>query len=683
MEISENVKIQFYQDVFDDLIEGCQIITPEWTYFYVNNTITSQARKSKEDLIGKKMSEVFPGIDKTPMFDVLRACMESRLCDKMINEFIFPDGEKEWFDLSFEPVPEGVLIISMEITWFKKAEKQINKINRLYNLHRNANQCIVRLRNTFDILRKVCQLAVAEGEFKMAWIGFLDENTGNVIEHSYAGPRRETEEKIVIAPGNPHFGQNPTIPALTESLPKVCNEVGGYSLKYIWKAEEEQKGHFSIGAFPLKLFEKSVGVLVLFADVPYFFGEEEIKILDELAMDLSFALEFSENEKKQLKILVENQQLTDHMNKSQRLESMGLLAGGIAHDFNNLLSGIFGYIDLAKMSAEDNKEAAEFLDEALNVMSRATALSTQLMTFSKGELPIRKTASLKPVIENSVNFALSGSNVLVEFRIDDNLALCDFDENQVAQVIDNIVINAKQAMPDGGKLLVSAENTELGSFHPVQKASRFVKISFTDTGSGIPEENLQHIFDPFFTTKKMGNGIGLATCFSIVKKHNGYIDVQSEPGETTFNVFLPASQKEVDRKVSSDESGHQGTGRILVMDDQEYICKILSGILKKMGYTVTTANDGIEAIKLFTEGETNGVPFDMVILDLTVPGGMGGRETIAEIRKLNKKVPVFAASGYRENQEISNPVRFGFTDSLQKPFKVRDLIEIMNRYAIK
>ena len=245
--------------------------------------------------------------------------------------------------------------------------------------------------------------------------------------------------------------------------------------------------------------------------------------------------------------ITQKQKLNDSMQRAQKLESLGVLAGGIAHDFNNLLSGIFGYLQMAKICFDDNNhdKGMEFIQKASGVFERAKGLTQQLLTFSKGGSPKPTTMSLKPIIEKNAQFALSGSNVLCQFDIPDSLWLCDVDENQISQVIDNIVINAKQAMPLGGTIVLSAKNITVAPEHRIvpQKQDNFVCISIRDTGIGIPKELLPRIFDPFFSTKQTGHGLGLATVYSIVQRHNGWIDVESEPGKgTTFYIILPASQ---------------------------------------------------------------------------------------------------------------------------------------------
>lgn len=381
--------------------------------------------------------------------------------------------------------------------------------------------------------------------------------------------------------------------------------------------------------------------------------------------------------------ITELKKAEDALRNAQRLESLNVLAGGIAHDFNNLLNGIYGYIFLAK---EESKEgpASGFLEKALKTLNRARGLTNQLITFAKGGDPIRKTVVLFPFIKDTALFSLSGSNVSCRFDIPYNLWLCDFDEGQISQVISNIVINAKEALPVGGSIEISARNAVIGEdAHAALPQGNYVKISIKDSGVGISEKTLSHVFDPFFSTKEKGSGLGLALSYSIVKRHGGFIDVESEPGKgSIFHIYLPASKNVTYVEASKSAAPHRGTGRILLMDDEDFMRESLGHILESMGYSVVSAKDGHEALNILTEDEKSGRSFVAIILDLTVKGGMGGREAIDDIRKLNPGIPVFVASGYSEDTVMSRPNDYGFTDSICKPFTKEELADLLNRNMV-
>ncbi|MBM9577576.1 PAS domain S-box protein [Leptospira sp. 201903070] len=366
---------------------------------------------------------------------------------------------------------------------------------------------------------------------------------------------------------------------------------------------------------------------------------------------------------------------------AQKLESLGVLAGGIAHDFNNLLGGIFGYIDLAREKAAAGESNVRYLEKAITVFNRAKDLTQQLLTFAKGGKPIRKTGSLAPILNDCVLFSLSGSNVSCHFEIDDNIGLCDFDENQIHQVVENMIINSIQSMPLGGTILVSAKNMYLEKNNSVRlHEGNYIQISIQDSGIGIPKDLLPRIFEPFFTTKQKGTGLGLATSYSIVQKHDGGIEVKSELGVgSTFNIYLPVSRNKMKSPPPKETDQHQGIGKVLIMDDEDFIIEIFSDMLEKMGYQIVSAKNGTDAIRLFHEAKNSSRPFDVLIFDLTIPGGMGGEKAISEIRKIDPKVIAIASSGYSEDPVISSPTEYGFSASLRKPFRKIDLAELLEK----
>ncbi|MDP2724748.1 MAG: ATP-binding protein, partial [Syntrophales bacterium] len=364
------------------------------------------------------------------------------------------------------------------------------------------------------------------------------------------------------------------------------------------------------------------------------------------------------------------------LQNAEKLEAIGLLAGGIAHDFNNLLSGIFGYIDMARMQAEkgNGRGIENALSKACGVYDRAKYLTHQLLVFSKGGNPVRKTQSIVEHVQKAVSFALSGSNVSPVFAIPDEVWPCDFDENQIAQVFDNIVINARQAMPLGGNLDVAVRNISPGEAPEELSPHGYVCVSICDYGSGISKDHMPRIFDPFFTTKQQGSGLGLATSYSVVKKHDGIIHAESELGKgTTFSIYLPASSGQVPVMDRERRQLHRGHGRILIMDDEEFILDVASQMLTAMGYHVIAAINGDEAIAHVKSAMQSGQPFRAAILDLTIPGGRGGKETVHALLEIDPDIKVAASSGYSEDPVMSKPSDFGFAGRLVKPYRLNDL----------
>jgi len=368
------------------------------------------------------------------------------------------------------------------------------------------------------------------------------------------------------------------------------------------------------------------------------------------------------------------------MLKATKLESVGILAGGIAHDFNNILTIILGNISLCKLASKTDASILKWLDKAENAGFRAKDLTQQLLTFSKGGAPIKKLASMADILKESVNFSLTGSSVKCQLSIKDTLWPMEFDEGQINQCLNNLIINAVQAMPNGGNIQIKAQNTIVPAGNDLSLVEgKYVKISIEDQGVGIPEENLVKIFDPYFTTKSTGSGLGLASVYSIIKKHNGTITVKSVVGTgTRFDIYLPATDKTIVRESEATESITSGSGKILVMDDEEGVLEIAKNIISSLGYEVITAKDGREVLKLYASAIRDGQPFRAVLLDLTVPGGMGGKETMQKLQILDPNVKAIVASGYSNDQIMSEFKQYGFCEVLTKPYKTKELANVLN-----
>ncbi len=368
-----------------------------------------------------------------------------------------------------------------------------------------------------------------------------------------------------------------------------------------------------------------------------------------------------------------------YMQRAQRLESLGLLAGGIAHDFNNILTAIFGFMEMAKEETKD-ANVSDYLSHATRSLDRAKALTQQLLTFAKGGAPVRKVSALDDLLRDTALFVTSGSKVKCDVAIPTDLWYCSVDKNQIGQVIQNLLLNAIQAMPMGGSIDVQAENTVLDE-HPTLKNGKYVVISVRDRGIGISQDMLPLIFDPFFTTKTQGHGLGLSITHSIVLRHDGAINVQSELGKgTTFLVYLPASDAHGAQDTEPGIRRHIGTGRVLVMDDEEEVRLLLSRMLQSFGYTVAAQESGTETIAVFMQETQAEKKFAAVILDLTIPGGIGGKEVAEAIRSVDREVPLFVASGYADDEVMANPQDYGFTASIAKPFRISDLSELLEKH---
>jgi PAS domain S-box-containing protein len=378
--------------------------------------------------------------------------------------------------------------------------------------------------------------------------------------------------------------------------------------------------------------------------------------------------------------ITEKKKMELELQKAQKLESVGLLAGGIAHDFNNILTAILGNISLGKLYSEDDGSIHSVLTEAEKATQQAKDLTHQLLTFSKGGAPVKETRSIYEIIKDSASFVLRGSNITCQYQSPSNIWSVEVDTAQISQVIQNLIINAEQAMPNGKIIKVKLENTILKKrLFPGIKPGKFVKILISDEGIGIPEEYIDKIFDPYFTTKQKGSGLGLATSYSIIRRHGGHIQIKSNIGVgTDVEIYIPASDKQIPERDQQNFHLENGDGRILVMDDEQMIRELSIQFLNHLGYDVEAVPDGESAIKLYKKSLRNKDPFKLIIMDLTIPGGMGGKEAIKKLKEIDPNVKAVVSSGYSNDPVLANFQKFGFSAVLVKPYKIETLSSTIN-----
>lgn len=380
-----------------------------------------------------------------------------------------------------------------------------------------------------------------------------------------------------------------------------------------------------------------------------------------------------------------SERMMREMTNMQRVESLGALAGGIAHDFNNMLTGIMANLSLLLARPGSAPESAEIIRDTLEAARNAQGLTSQLLAFSKGGKPVKKELCLGKALKEIFKLATSGASTAQEIDLEDSLWSVDGDENQLKQAVNNLLVNALQAMPGGGTLRLEgrnfrvAENTEL----PLPPGA-YVRIALSDTGVGIPKEYLGHIFEPYFSTKARGHGLGLSMTWSVIKNHGGHIEARSEPGKgTTFEVFLPATGRSLKAEPVKAGEIHKGSGRILVLDDEDIVRRAAGRMLSELGYTWETTSEGTETLRRYAEEKKAGRPFDAVIMDLTIPGGMGGKDAGRELRRLDPAARIVVSSGYSEETVMADYKDYGFDAVLPKPYKFEDLAETLSRLLKK
>lgn len=378
--------------------------------------------------------------------------------------------------------------------------------------------------------------------------------------------------------------------------------------------------------------------------------------------------------------LTERKRMEDELVKAQKLESLGVLAGGIAHDFNNLLTAIMGNIMLAKMRPGPEGNLMEWLGEAERATIRAKDLARQLLTFSRGGMPVKSVLNIGPIIREAAHFSLSGAPVQCEIVLPPDLRLVEADAGQISQVVNNLLLNARQAMPGSGVISIVGENVTVDDQTGLPlPPGPYVSLIVKDTGIGIAEEIQTRIFDPYFTTKQTGSGLGLASCYSIVKKHGGHIEVDSRIGDgATFLIYLPAALGKTEEERIEEGRPITGAGTVLIMDDDEAVRAVATDMLEFLGYEATAVASGEEALAEYKKALASGAPYDVVITDLTVPGGMGGRELMQKLHAVDPRVKAIVSSGYSNDPVMSNYREYGFSGVVVKPYTNTELAKVVS-----
>ena len=382
--------------------------------------------------------------------------------------------------------------------------------------------------------------------------------------------------------------------------------------------------------------------------------------------------------------VTEQYRMEEELLKAKKLEAIGVLAGGIAHDFNNLLTAILGNLSLIGINLPPAEEKLhQLLGEAEKASIRARDLTLQLLTFSKGGSPVRKTADIASVIRESAEFVLRGSNCACDYDFGEDLWLADIDSGQISQVIQNIVLNAMHAMPAGGVIRVRGRNAASAAELPkiLVPDQQYVRIDISDSGEGIPIHLQERIFDPYFTTKKEGNGLGLAIVHSVINRHSGHISAASVPGQgTTFTIHLPAVvRQQAEQRPAPVLPALEGGGRILVMDDEAVIREMLAKMLPQQGFAMIGVENGEQALEHYRRAREEGAPFAAVILDLTIPGGMGGREAARQLLAMDPEARLIVSSGYSNDPIMADFAQYGFRDAVAKPYRMQDLFQTLKQ----
>jgi len=590
-----------------------------------------------------------------------------------------PNGDVCWvltaskeFSLAGEPARLGMLV---DVTARMQAEERVRQLNRTYAVLSEINQLMVRDRQVESILSGACRVAVAAGGFGAACIALVDSSKGLSLA-AHAGASQDTLQiiqEIYRGPGCAFTAQ-----AAATMQHSVCNDVEHNELSLPWRAPALERGYRAMAAFPLVLSGRTVGVLSLYAGSVGFFDDEELRLLDSLAQDIAFALESSRNEQ-------QRRLLEEQVQKSQKMEAIGRLAGGIAHDFNNLLTIIHGNAALLK-TLDTDSEREEALNEIVQTTERAAALTRQLLAFSR-----RQVLEPRPLDLNEVVTGLSrmlkrilGEDVSLLLQTQPKPLVTRADPSMLDQVLLNLIVNARDAMPRGGELTIETGELALGEEDvrefPQARLGRHVFLRVTDSGGGIAPEDLPRIYEPFFTTKEpgKGTGLGLATVFGIVQQHAGTLRVRSEVGRgTSFTVTLPVAPEPAAGSPAPSPGPRAGGGEhLLVVEDEASVRRFVKRMLEAQGYRVTAAGSGPEAIRAFEERAS-----DILVLltDIVMPGGMSGVDLARALVHKKPSLKVLYMSGYAGDLTAGDEQLREGVNFLQKPFTPETLLACVRR----
>jgi PAS domain S-box-containing protein len=571
-----------------------------------------------------------------------------------------------------------ILAVVRDITERKSMEKSIRQLNRVYAVLSGINELIVRENNPQTLFEGACRIAVEKGKFHLAWIGLVNGPTQPIQLAAQAGANADTLAALKQVFTNPDMGCAFTKRAVETGEHAVCNDVTHSPEAAPWRQLALERGYLSLVSLPLNLQGQRAGVLNLYAGEAGFFDSGELRLLDELATDISFALEINRQE-------IERRQLEEQFRQAQRMEGIGQLAGGVAHDFNNILAVIQMQVDLFKTTCKASNVQLDFANEINAATQRAATLTRQLLMFSRKQTLQPQDLDLNESINNMTKMLRRtlGENIQMQFKFAMEKLFVHADAGMMDQILMNLAVNARDAMSGGGKIIVETGAIDFDQQTAAQSAKirpgAYVCLSVSDTGCGIPPENLQRIFEPFFTTKDpgKGTGLGLATVFGIVQQHQGWVDVYSEVGQgSTFRIYLPRLTNKTEQKaaVSTSAALRGGNETILLVEDDAYFRASLRKALSQFGYRVLEAINGIEALEVWKQHQSE---VRLLLTDMVMPGGVTGKDLGERFSKENPKLKIVYMSGY--SAEVAGkgfPLKEG-VNFLTKPFQADKLAQIV------
>ncbi|MFH1462941.1 MAG: ATP-binding protein [Pseudomonadota bacterium] len=637
--------------VLDHLLEGVQVISPEYRYLYVNEAVAAHGRQTREALLGRTMMAAYPGIDQAPFFPLLRRCMEERVPHTMLNEFTYPDGARGWFELRMEPVLAGVVIFSMDVSERVRAEEALRRSRRALTVLSECNQSLVRATEEGSFVQGLCRLVVEKGGYRMAHL--------HLVEGGTLRPAASATAEGLWDEGGLTRALDDLAAAVSRTGEAAVRRLAGFN-DPAWLAAVEGLGVASSLALPVQFEGEPLGVLGLHAAEPDAFDEEERRLLDELALDLGYGIGIQRVRRQQ-------EAMMEQLARAQRLEAVGRLAGGVAHDFNNLLTVILSSADFALENKALPPAVQGEVEAILEAGQRAAALTRQLLAFSRRQVLHPEVLDLNSVVCGVENLLrrLLGEDIRIVVELSDQIELVEADPGQLEQVLVNLAVNARDAMPRGGSLHIGTSVGPGGG----------VRLTVADTGCGMEPEVLARVFEPFFTTKEpgRGTGLGLSMAYGVVTQSGGEIEVQSAPGEgTTFTITLPgAARREAPPAAAAQPEVDRGKGTVLLAEDDAAVRALTARMLVRAGYYVLEAASGEEALALVRAMEA---PIDLLLTDVVMPG-MDGPALAARLPEL----PVLFMSGYTEDAIERCGVFARDVPFLAKPFDMATLARMVGQ----
>jgi PAS domain S-box-containing protein len=658
-----------HQTILKTALDGFHILDMKGNILEVNDSYCRMTGYTRDELLSMKIWDVEANKNTGPLEKIKN--LSAKGYDRFETKHIAKDGRIIDFEvtLNYLNIGEGqVFSFLHDITARKRNEERINLLNMTLRSIRNVNQLITREKDRDKLVQGVCDALVESRSKIKSWI-VLFGNSQYLFTYGASGTNKDFKSVAEL------FKQGKMPPCVTKALrrnkPVVTQSHDAACRGCVLAQDTSDYGSITV---KLHYGSKTYGVLGVSAPSNIVADKDEIDLYEEVAMDIAFALYNIELE-------YEHEMMEQERLRAAKLESIGTLAGGIAHDFNNLLTGVLGNVGMAKFNIKPSDPSYEILDEAEKATVRARDLTQQLLTFARGGKPVTRLIDINTLIKETATFTLRGSQVKMALSLPRNIWRIEADEGQISQVIQNLIINAQEAMPGGGVLSISAVNTVIDKVKGLPlKSGNYVEIKVKDTGTGMSREQLQRVFEPYFTTKQRGSGLGLTSAFSIVRNHKGFLNAESVPGKgSTFHVYLPASKKILKggKKMTAEIKGKAG-GRILVMDDEPIIQRMLKQMLTLLGYEVVITADGAAAVDQFSTAFDGGNAFDVVIMDLTIPGGMGGKEAVKKLLEKDPAAKVIVSSGYATDPIMSEYKKYGFSAVVAKPYTINQLQETLS-----